>query len=233
MFIPPPIGGQQANLTIPFPEVTIVAPLEYTPTPKEKILPQHRLHHPGYYYLQAAKYAAQRQARARLIPENTNHDSYLCLEPAEEALFDHSKYEEDLLRLALGEFEARGQARTVASIQYQIATLQMTKAQQTADSDTWRDAGRLFATVARQYRKDRWPTVLQEVLNRRLHCATEAGDLSGILAAQLELLERRFNRPDGDLMNCLHGLSKGGEKTTLVLRAGDFVDFRKRSKCYP
>jgi trafficking protein particle complex subunit 11 len=226
MFMPS-AAAPSTSLLAPFTELTVIAPLDTVPTPKEKLLPQHRLHHPGYYYLHAAKYAAERQARARLIPETSNHDSYLCFEPDEEATLDHAKIEEDLLRLAMAEFESRGQARTVASIQYQIACLQMAKAQQTADVDLWRDAGSLFATVARQYRKDRWPGILQEVLTRRLYCATEAGDQTGILAAQLELLEKRFNRSDGDLMNCLRGMAKGGEKTTLVLRAGDFVDFRE------
>lgn len=208
---------------------TIYAPFEATMPSKEKIYPHYRLHHPGFYYMYAADYMNQRQLRADNTDDSDPQDTYLCGDIKTEREVNHAERQIDLLRNAIFEFESRQQIRMANSIRMKVTDLLMRQAESTNDEELWKECSRSLSIVARKYRSDRWIRQLDDTLQRRLKCARQSKDSPVILATELELQDSRFSSSGQDLRNCLKGYHTSTDKTALVLRGEDFVNFCRSS----
>src|SRR5690606_10198430 len=191
----------------------LYAPYEPSIPAKEKLYPQYRLHHAGFYYMRAARYMAQRRERSRLIHETDAHDTYLCPEPEEEVEFDHAGEQIALLRRAIVEFEARRQTRMVTQLRLELAGLLMQRAEMLNEDGLWREASVLLKFSVQNFRKDRWILQLKSALEKRLLCAQKVKDLPTILAIELELQEGQFQRA-GNLSTCIKEYKSTSDKVT-------------------
>jgi len=192
----------------------------------EKISPREHLHHPGFYYLSAANYAADRHARVLKYTESEPFDEYLCSSPGDELTkVDHYGVQIDLFELAKKEFLAKGQKRMGDMMSHNIVRLKM---ERSSDSD-WAEASGQLKMLAQSYRQESWIPLLEEVLWRTVEC-TKSGDGGQQVAAELELLSSKFLKKPGwtyDLMNCLGARRSGGARPVVALREEDVVPFCK------
>lgn len=213
----------------------IYAPAEKNINVSDRLSPQDYLHHPGFYYLHAAEYIAERSRRSKRISvsdtDNT-HDSYLCPPPSEEAAADHVILQLTLLQQARREFGLRGQKRMADSIAYSIAKLKMTTAP--AKEEYWGEALKELRSMAGIYRKEGWWEVLEDVLWSIVQCGRNSGDGGSVVVAGLELLCRNvFKEREGwvyDLGRCLDGVETIKVRPTMVVRGEDVVSFCKLSQ---
>ncbi|KAL7274169.1 hypothetical protein RUND412_002951 [Rhizina undulata] len=193
--------------------------------------PHEYLHHAGFYFLQAAEYAARRKRFANGISEEDSPDSqdlYLCPPPQEEITkVDHVGIQISLLLLARREFELRGQKRMADSIAYRLSKLKMENAGE--NPEFWAEALRELRSVAGIYRKEGWWGILQNVLFDIITCARRTGDGGSLVLAELELLcKDAFTVREGwkyNLPAALAGIETVKVKPTMVVRAGDIVSF--------
>jgi len=193
----------------------------------EKISPREHLHHPGFYYLSAANYAADRHARVLNYMESEPFDDYLCSPPGDELTkVDHYGTQIDLFELAKKEFLAKGQKRMGDMMTHNIARLKMERG---SDSD-WAEALEQLRELAQGYRQEKWIPLLEEVLWRIVECTRKSGDGGQQVAAELELLSSKFLKKQGwtyDLMNCLGTKRSGGTRPVVALREEDVIPFCK------
>ncbi|RPB25744.1 hypothetical protein L211DRAFT_821552 [Terfezia boudieri ATCC MYA-4762] len=194
----------------------------------EKISPREHLHHPGFYYLSAANYAADRYARVLMYTESEPFDDYLCSLPSDELTkVDHYGIQIDLFELAKKEFLAKGQKRMGDMMSHNIARLKMERG---SDCDRV-EASRQLKVLAQTYRQENWIPLLEEVLWRIVEY-TKSGDGGQQVAAELELLSSKFSKKKGwtyDLMNCLGARRSGGARPVIALREEDVVPFLSAS----
>lgn len=191
----------------------------------DKISPQEYLHHPGFYYLSAANYAAERHARVLRYTESEPFDDYLCFPPNDELTkVDHCGHQINLFELAKREFFSRGQKRMGDMMSHNIARLMMER----GDDSDWAEASALLQELARTYRQEGWIALLEEVLWMLFRCARKSGDGALQVAIELELLSSKFPRKEGlsyDLLKCLSGSQNRIARPTISLREKDVTPF--------
>lgn len=188
------------------------------------------LHHPGFYYLAAAEHLGERTRRGKRVSvgaKESSHDTYLCLPPAEEVVWEGEGPRIALLGLARREFEARGQRRMACAVVYSVAKLRMAAAARSGVG--WGEALKDLRAAAGVYRREGWWEVLEEVLWGVVECGRMSGDGGSVVVAGLELLcgevfrEKRGRRYD--LGRCLEGIEAVKVRPTMVVRGGDVVSF--------
>ena len=193
----------------------------------DKISPQEYLHHPGFYYLSAANYAAERHARVLRYTESEPFDDYLCFPPNDELTkIDHFEHQINLFELAKREFFSRGQKRMGDMMSHNIARLMMEKG---GNSD-WVKASALLQELAQAYRQEGWVALLEEVLWMLVRCTRSSGDEALQVVVELELLSSKFLRKEGlsyDLLKCLSGSQNRVARPTISLRERDVIPFRE------
>lgn len=187
------------------------------------------LHHAGFYLLNAAEWVNQRKSRAeRVSAEDADiHDTYLCLEPQEETVFDHAGLRVELLVYARKEFDLRQQKRMSDYIACELAALRMPKAPKNVD--LWGEALRDLRIAASTYRREGWWHLLEDVLWRTVECGRNNGDGGSAIVAELELMSKVFRQRKGwdyRLGRCLEGIDTLKVKPTMVVRSADVVSMR-------
>src|SRR5690606_5392415 len=195
----------------------------------DKIRPQDHLHHPGFYYLAAANYAAERQSRVQNYQEPAPYDDYLCLAPKDELTkVDHYGTQIELFELSKKEFLLKGQKRMGGMISHNIARLKMER----GETDDWAEAWVLLKDISNSYRTDLWLTLLEEVLWRMMDCARRTNNAARVLLAEVELLSSRFKKKpqwNYDLLNCLANVQHSGPKPTVPVSQENVIPFGKFS----
>lgn len=211
----------------PNPIIQIYAPPEKAVQFADKVRPQDHLHHPGFYYLSAANYAADRHARVLKYAEKEPFDDYLCHSPADEFMkVDYYGIQIELFEKAKVEFLAREQKRMADMVSHNIARLKM----ENPVSRDWKGAWLLLNELATGYREESWTMLLEDVLWRMVECANKTGDGGHRVLAELELLSSKLTRRPGwryNLTRCLEGTTRSGEKPVLSLRETDVIPFGK------
>lgn len=196
----------------------------------ERISPREHLHHPGFYYLSAANYAADRHSRVLKYNESEPFDDYLCSSPdVELTKVDHYGIQIELFELAKKEFIAKGQKRMGDMMSHNIARLKMERGN---DAD-WNEAWVILKELAQGYRQEKWIALLEEVLWRIVKCTKKSKDRGQQVAAELELLSSKFSRKQGwryDLIRCLESGKGGGPRPLIALREEDLIPFCESSR---
>lgn len=213
--------------SLPGQTIQTFAPPEKTIQFADKIRPQDHLHHPGFYYLAAANYAAERQSRVQNYQEPAPYDDYLCSNPQDELTkVDHYGIQIELFELSKKEFLSKGQKRMGDMISHNIARLKMER----GEADDWAAAWLLLKDISNSYRTDLWLTLLEEVLWRMMDCARKTNNAARVLLAEVELLSSRFKKRSQwnyDLLNCLTGVQHYGPKPTVPVSQDSVVPFGK------
>lgn len=212
---------------VPNPNMQIYAQPEKNIQSMDKISPQEYLHHPGFYYLSAANYAAERHARVLRYTESEPFDDYLCFSPNDELTkVNHYEYQINLFELAKREFFRRGQKRMGDMMSHNMARLMMEK----GDNSDWAVASVLLQELAQTYRQEGWIALLEEVLWMLARCTRSSGDGAQQVVVEFELLSSKFRRKEGlsyDLLKCLSGPQSREPKPTITLREKDVIPFRE------
>ncbi|PQE25522.1 glutathione transferase omega-1 protein [Rutstroemia sp. NJR-2017a BBW] len=193
----PDFTGAKKVLYLPLDKITATA---------SQTSPWEHLHHPGYWYREAAKHLVARRALALAIPEEDRsppgsspasqiasrvytYDTYLCPQPHEENPLpgrkgvDHAKFIIDTLNKAIDEFQSRGQHRLTQELVFQCGKEHMKR-------EAWDDALRLLRPLWQKmtYREEGWWAIVEEISWTLRKAAAKAGDGGTIVAVDWELL---------------------------------------------
>lgn len=176
----------------------------------ERLKPWELLHHPGYWYRMAARHLTARRALAHTMPEEDRrapdssaskgaskvytYDTYMCPEPHEEYPLagdgvNHARLIIDCLVAARAQFRAHRQQRAAAEISLECA-------REMASLGSWEEAMAMLRPLwdGMTFRSEGWVDAAEELcwLVRRAAMETCQADL--VVAADWELMHRRFSR---------------------------------------
>ncbi|KAL2063010.1 hypothetical protein VTL71DRAFT_6082 [Oculimacula yallundae] len=212
----------------------------------ERIQPWEYLHHPGYWFREAATHLIARRTLAQAIPEEDRsppgsspashiasksytYDTYLCPEPHEEFPLpgfpgvDHPALIIECLSKAMYEFQKRGQLRLVQE-------LQLLSAKESMRKEAWEDAVHILRLLWQKmsFRGEGWWDAVEEVGWALRKAAACAGDGGSIIAVDWELMNKSFTHHPGwpyDLSKSLDGLETVKAKPAVVLHDHEIHSF--------
>lgn len=172
----------------------------------DRLTPWEHLHHPGYWNDLTSKHLYARREYAEMIPEDDRtspgqspasqvanksylYDTYLCPEPHREAPLhghegtNHSRLIVDALKMALHEFDIRGQRRVVERLKLEIA-------QECLHSGQWADAMRILRPLWKNmsWRREGWWVLVEEVCWALRACALHEGEGASLVGVEWELM---------------------------------------------
>ncbi|KAH9907439.1 Gryzun, putative trafficking through golgi-domain-containing protein [Xylariomycetidae sp. FL2044] len=214
-----------------FPELGPSSSLLYRPPEKnlsaDRLQPWELLHHPGYWYREAARCLVNRRRLALSIPEDDrippdesqprlarkayNYDTYMCPEPHEEFPLEgsgvnHGRLIFDRFALARTEFQRRHQLRTSVEL-----ALECSKELETMKE--WKHILELLAPLWRNmaYRTEGWLDIMEALSWTLRSAAVGAGQNDLVVAIDWELLDRGFSKRPG----WHYDISKSLDETTI------------------
>lgn len=187
----------------------------------ERLPPWELLHHAGYWQKLSAEYSKKRYISAREMPEedrtppgmspatkvsnrNQMYDSYLVPQPHEELPlpgieggFEHCGDICRKLRLAITEFQSRGQQRKVEQLQLELAKTLLHVKQ---FEDAFGVLQPLYETMT--WRRDGWWSLASEVLWALHECALRVQNAKTYLATEWELYSQGKATEHGSYCTC-------------------------------
>jgi trafficking protein particle complex subunit 11 len=178
----------------------------------ERLPPWELLHHPGYWYLSAARHILARRALAYAIPEDDrrppdfspaskvanrafSYDTYMCPEPHEEYPLlgqpgvNHMKMIVTCLTAARAEFEKRDQVRLANEVALDCA-------REYRAIDDWQTVFDLLNPVWHDTRlhSEGWTQIIEDVGWTLRAAAVQLDHPELVVAIDWELLDRRYSR---------------------------------------
>ncbi|KAH7312383.1 Gryzun, putative trafficking through golgi-domain-containing protein [Stachybotrys elegans] len=169
------------------------------------------LHHTGYWYRLAARHLVARRGLAQMMPEEDRkapesapsshaaskayaYDVYMCPEPYEEYPLqgegvNHTRLIVDCLVAAQAQFKARKQVRMAGEISLQCAT-------EMASIEAWDEVVLLVQPLwdSMAFRSEWWLNIAEELCWLMRKAAAEAGRGDLVIAADWELMNKRYTR---------------------------------------
>ncbi|KJZ78469.1 hypothetical protein HIM_01860 [Hirsutella minnesotensis 3608] len=202
----------------------------------ERLKPWEQLHHTGYWYRMAARHTAERRALARLIPEEDRgspdsssasqavskaytYDTYMCPAPYREIPLqgqgvNHAQLIIDCLLAARTQFLARDQLRLAAEVSLESAA-------EMASIGAWEDALGLVRPIWDDltFRSEGWADASEELGWLLRQAAKEMGRADLVVAADWELMHRKFSRRRDwlyDVAKSLDGTSPASKPSVIL-----------------
>ncbi|CAM1501890.1 Fc.00g038740.m01.CDS01 [Cosmosporella sp. VM-42] len=193
----------------------------------ERLQPWELLHHTGYWYRIAARHLGARRRLANAIPEEDRnppdtspalqgaskaytYDTYMCPEPYEEFPLtgegvNHSELIIDSLKTAISQFQARKQIRLASELSLECA-------REMIHIELYEDAVDILQAVWQglSFRSEQWVDIAEDLCWLIRRAAVGAGRVDLVLAADWELMDRKFfRRPQWhyDISRALEGVS--------------------------
>lgn len=197
----------------------------------ERLQPWELLHHPGYWYRNAARHQVRRRALAHTIPEEHRrppgsspasvvasksyaYDTYMCPEPHEEFPLEgqgtqHGRLVMDCFEAARAEFQSRKQLRCSTE-------LALESAREMARIGAWEETLKLLQPLwdDASFRAEGWSDITEDLGWLLRAAAAEVGMASLVVSIDWTLLHRRKLRHSALLelpltfsQNLLGGLS--------------------------
>jgi hypothetical protein len=186
-------------------EVRIWAPIDKTFPLGERLFPWHHLHHPGYWWRQAAKHTKARRRLALELPEEDRvppgqspasamasrygtYDTYLCPEPHAEfpvlgiSGYEHSRDIMTSLNKSADHFNSRAQRRLADQVNLERGKELLETGQHIPALDVLHS---LWEEMA--WRRERWWRLVFEVTGNLHKCAKLVGNIELVAATQFEL----------------------------------------------
>jgi hypothetical protein len=222
--------GPEGAALIETREINIFAPVEKAFPVGERLAPWHHLHHPGYWWRQAAKHTKLRRNLALQLPEEDRippgqspasamasrygtYDTYLCPEPhAEYATPEHHGYDHSAdiinsLSTSLTYYKARSQTRFANEVSLEMGKELLQSSQYVPALETlyqlWEDMS---------WRREKWWRLVYEVTQNLHRCAKLVGNVEVVTATQYELYSSMLPFARGiqyDLMDVGNGMERG------------------------
>jgi hypothetical protein len=156
------------------------------------------LQHPGFYYLASSQYAAERRRAYRGHEELHKPKGGKQEDPVEaaavrqsESEFDHASTTVELLTKSYEHFKKYKHGRMTLYLASEIA-------QEYFEAAKYEMALKFFDRIAKNYRKEKWHSILGSILRKSLDCARQLQLWTKCVEYLIELLSANIDITEGE-----------------------------------